>query len=240
MNGDVTCEVRQPVKAPKTTKLGMEIDSEEDEEDFPDGTRDEQKVVKNGSFSSSFLKSRNLFNLRLSTDSGTRLAFDTNSLPKKSPVTPYSRQTSSSDSQKSSNSPKPHINDLESVTPNSLPRQRRNSISSCYSISESSTANEMFSMNQSELGKFDEKLKFKLFVLCFRLSWTDCSRLAWSFHQLRRVTGYFILHNFTCTWPTANGFTRLVRSFLQGQHNHRGKYIATHALAEIKNRTQNE
>jgi hypothetical protein len=123
----------------------MEIDSDEDDDD-------EQKIVKNGSFSSGFLKSRNLFNLRLSTDSGSRIAFDTNSLPKKSPVTPYSRQTSSSDSQKSANSPKPQITDWESngVT-NGSHRPRRNSISSCYSITESlSAAHESFTMNLSE------------------------------------------------------------------------------------------
>lgn len=157
-SGDVRFEVReQPVKVPKTTKLGMEIDSDEDDEDSPDAARDEQKIAKNGSFSSTFLKSRNLFNLRLSTDSGSRLTFDTNSLPKKSPVTPYSRQTSSSSSeQKSANSLQPQITEWNgesgTPTPNGSQRQRRNSISSCYSISESST-NEMFSMNQSEFCK---------------------------------------------------------------------------------------
>lgn len=138
-------EVReQPVKAPKMTKLGMEIDSDDEEED--------EKIVKSGSFSSSFLKSRNLFNLRLSTDSGSRLTFsDSNSLPKKSPVTPYSRQTSSSDSQKSANSPKPQNNEWENNGTNGSHRPRRNSISSCYSITESlSTANETFTMNLSE------------------------------------------------------------------------------------------
>ena len=133
----------QPVKIPKTTKLGMEIDSDEDEED----SRDDQKI-RNGSFSSNFLKNRNLFNLRLSTDSGSRLAFDTH--PKKSPVTPYSRQTSSSDSQKSSNSPKPQISDWDS-NGTIVQKPRRNSISSCYSITESLTANETFTMNLSNI-----------------------------------------------------------------------------------------
>jgi hypothetical protein len=68
-NGDKRCEVReQPVKIPKLTKLGMEIESDEDDDDSPDTANDEQKSVKSGSFSSNFLKSRNLFNLRLSTD----------------------------------------------------------------------------------------------------------------------------------------------------------------------------
>lgn len=140
------------MKIPKTTKLGMEIDSDDDDEVSPDTTRDEQKIIKNGSFSSTtFLKSRNLFNLRLSTDVGSRLTFDSNLLPKKSPVT-YSRQTSSSSSeQKSANSLQPSSDwEAGTPTPNGLHRQRRNSISSCYSISESSTANEMFTMNQSE------------------------------------------------------------------------------------------
>jgi hypothetical protein len=125
----------------------MEIDSDDDEEE-------EQKIFKNGSFSSGFLKSRNVFNLRLSTDSGTNARMlDTNSLPKKSPVTPYSRQTSSSDSQKSAYSPKPpQSNEWDgNGTTNGVQRPRRNSISSCYSITESlSAANEAFTMNLSK------------------------------------------------------------------------------------------
>lgn len=142
------------LKITKTTKLGMEIESDEDDEDG-EAAKEEHKIVKNGSFSSNFLKSRNLFNLRLSTDFGSRLTFDGNSpLPKKSPITPYSRQTSSSDSQKSANSIQPQINEWESGTPNGIShRQRRNSISSSYSISEKSPAVEMFSMNQSEFSK---------------------------------------------------------------------------------------
>lgn len=155
-NGDLKTDSRgeQAPKITKTTKLGMEIESDEDEDDA--AGREDQKIVKNGSFSSNFLKSRNLFNLRLSTDFGSRLTFDNNSpLPKKSPVTPYSRQTSSSDSQKSANSLQPQTADWESTSPNSvLHRQRRNSISSCYSISEGTAAAlEKFTMNQSELIK---------------------------------------------------------------------------------------
>lgn len=146
-NSDIKSETyEQPVKIPKTTKLGMEIDSDEDEED----SRDDQKT-RNGSFSSNFLKNRNLFNLRLSTDSGSRLAFDVSNSqhPKKSPVTPYSRQTSSSDSQKSSNSPKPQMSDWDNNGTIAVQKPRRNSISSCYSITESLTANETFTMNLS-------------------------------------------------------------------------------------------
>lgn len=156
-NGDLKCEPReQPPKVTKTTKLGMEIESDEDDDEGVDATKDEQKIVKNNSFSSNFLKSRNLFNLRLSTDTGSRLTLDGNSsLPKKSPVTPYSRQTSSSDSQKSANSLQPQVTEWESGSPNSvLHRQRRNSISSCYSISETSGAlNDNFTMNQSKCNR---------------------------------------------------------------------------------------
>lgn len=153
-NGDLKCDAReQPPKVTKTTKLGMEIESDEDEEDGAEAIKDEHKINKNGSFSSGFLKSRNLFNLRLSTDSGSKITFDSNlSLPKKSPITPYSRQTSSSDSQKSATSLQPQMTEWESGTPNSAShRQRRNSISSCYSIVEGSPAVESFTMNQSEL-----------------------------------------------------------------------------------------
>lgn len=151
LNGDAPCDSReQPPKVTKTTKLGMEIESDEDDEE---SARDEQKIIKNGSFGSNFLKSRNLFNLRLSTDAGSKFTFDTSisPLPKKSPISPYSRQTSSSDSQKSANSLQPPL-DLDNGTPNGVAhRQRRNSISSCYSINEgSSSANETFTMNQSE------------------------------------------------------------------------------------------
>lgn len=165
-NGDLKADSRgeQAPKLTKTTKLGMEIESDEDEED---GGGENQKIVKNGSFSSTFLKSRNLFNLRLSTDFGSRLTFDSSTpLPKKSPVTPYSRQTSSSDSQKSANSLQPQTADWESTSPNSvLHRQRRNSISSCYSISETSAAAlEKFTMNQSEfIAMFWDKMSnFKM------------------------------------------------------------------------------
>lgn len=131
-------------KPPKTTKLGMEIESDDDEDDM-DGNnqKEEPKIFKNGSFSSSFLRNRNLFNLRLSTDTSSRLMTESNStLPKKSPVTPYSRQTSSSDSQKSANSLQTPqlLNEWDNVSPNESQR-RTNSLSSCYSIAESVIGN---------------------------------------------------------------------------------------------------
>lgn len=153
-NGDSQGDERDmSSKVARTTKLGMEIESDEDEEmlEGGGGNNETSKIAKNGSFSSALLKSRNLFNLRLSTDIiGSRLTLDgSSSLPKKSPNTPYSRQTSSSDSQKSANSLQPQSADWESGTPNGH-RQRRNSVSSFYSISEASSANETFTMNQSE------------------------------------------------------------------------------------------
>lgn len=186
-NGDLKSEAReQPPKVIKTTKLGMEIESDEDEDDGADiMLKDEQKIVKNGSFSSNFLKSRNLFNLRLSTDSGSRLTFDSNlSLPKKSPVTPYSRQTSSSDSQKSANSLQPQVTDWESGSPNSIHhRQRRNSISSCYSITEGSSATDNFLMTQSEFVRFSfyqqTSLEFTLLRFFFLTDYREPIVLGW-------------------------------------------------------------
>lgn len=141
-------------KPPKTTKLGMEIESDDDEDETDNIQKEEPKIFKNGSFSSSFLRNRNLFNLRLSTDSSSRLMTESNStLPKKSPVTPYSRQTSSSDSQKSANSLQTPqlVNDWDNASPNESQR-RTNSISSCYSIAESVMGNggESISTCQSE------------------------------------------------------------------------------------------
>lgn len=150
-------------KSPKMTKLGMEIDSDEEDDEI-DCSKEEPKIIKNGSFSSGFLRNRNLFNLRLSTDStssSSRLMINDNgsnpssasSLPKKSPITPnnYSRQTSSSDSQKSANSLQqtPQIMMSENCweSGNSSNR-RRNSISSCYSITTESMGNESISISQ--------------------------------------------------------------------------------------------
>lgn len=157
-------------KPPKTTKLGMEIDSDEDDDEI-DSAKDEPKIIKNGSFSSGFLRNRNLFNLRLSTDplptsSSSRLMINDNnsspnptpstasaSFPKKSPISPYSRQTSSSDSQKSANSlqAQPQImmneNCWESGNSASLQQhRRRNSVSSCTTAE--SMGNESLSISQ--------------------------------------------------------------------------------------------
>lgn len=131
-------------KPVKTTKLGMEIESDDDEDEIDSNQKDEQKIFKNGSFSSSFLRNRNLFNLRLSTDSSSRPSTDSNSTQlKKSPVTPYSRQTSSSDSQKSANSLQTPqlLNEWENASPNNESQRRTNSVSSCYSIAESVMGN---------------------------------------------------------------------------------------------------
>lgn len=146
-------------RTPKTTKLGMEIESDDDEEDEVDGNqKEESRIFKNGSFTSNFLRNRNLFNLRLTTTDSTsppRLSIDgiasnaLSLLPKKSPVTPYSRQTSSSDSQKSANSLQPQIFATEWENAGSPSQRRTNSISSCYSITES-IANENGSMTQSK------------------------------------------------------------------------------------------
>lgn len=137
----------------------MEIDSDEDEEET-DSAKEETKIARNSSFSSGFLRNRNLFNLRLSTDStSSRLMINENSnpassssVPKKSPITPYSRQTSSSDSQKSANSlQQPQLmseNCWENASGNSSASRRRNSISSCCSIT--TEGNESFSIYQSE------------------------------------------------------------------------------------------
>jgi hypothetical protein len=172
-------------KIPKTTKLGMEIDSDEDE-DESDCMKEEPKVTKNGSFSSGFLRNRNLFNLRLSTDftAASRLMINDNnnpasasSLPKKSPITPYSRQTSSSDSQKSANSlqQQPQMSNescWETGSGNSSQR-RRNSISSCYSITtDSLVGNENFSSNQSK----EEKVSYFFLTFSFFLSFSSASQ----------------------------------------------------------------
>lgn len=152
-------------KSPKTTKLGMEIDSDDDDDEV-DSVKEEPKIIKNGSFSSGFLRYRNLFNLRLSTDStsSSRLMINDNgssnpasasSLPKKSPISPYSRQTSSSDSQKSANSlqqqPQIMLNENCWESGNTSSHRRRNSISSCYSMTTESMGNESISISQRKL-----------------------------------------------------------------------------------------
>lgn len=152
MNSLEECEKGQ--KITKTTKLGMEIESDEEEDD--EMGRDDAKFVKSGSFGSGFFKNRNLFNLRLLNDKDARLSIDHNLSvnPKKSPVSPYSRQTSSSESQKSVVSLQPNL-DLEQppTCQNGLPLQRqprRSSVSSCYSVAESLTKQEIIALNSSE------------------------------------------------------------------------------------------
>lgn len=165
-------------KTPKMTKLGMEIDSDEDE-DETDCTKEEGKIIKNGSFSSGFLRNRNLFNLRLSTDStssSSRLMInDSNSNPssassltKKSPISPYSRQTSSSgDSQKSANSIQQQQqlqaveigeNFWENANSSISSHRRRNSISS--NTTDSQIGNENLSIFQS-------KFQFPIFFFLY-------------------------------------------------------------------------
>lgn len=152
---DAKSEIReQPSKVTKTTKLGMEIESDDDDDDGALVVKEESKTVPNGSFSSGFLKSKNLFNLRLSTDFGSKLSFDnTSPLPRKSPVTPYSRQTSSSDSQKSAlsaNSLQPPSEWENGNVNGGIHRIRKNSNSSSYSVSEGTTVTDNFTMNRSE------------------------------------------------------------------------------------------
>lgn len=141
-------ERQKSLKSSKTTKLGMEIESEEEEDDEGRGG-DDVKFVKSGSFGSGFLKNKNIFSLRLTTT-------DSNVTSKKSPVSPYSRQTSSSDSQKSAVSLQPN---LEWETPpapttnqngTSLKQHRRSSISSCYSITENLIHHEVAALNPSK------------------------------------------------------------------------------------------
>lgn len=128
----------------------MEIESEEEEDDEAGRGGDEVKFVKSGSFGSGFLKNKNIFSLRLTTT-------DSNATSKKSPVSPYSRQTSSSDSQKSAVSLQPTIDwETPPVAPttnqngSSLRPQRRSSISSCYSITENLCHNEVAAVNPSK------------------------------------------------------------------------------------------
>lgn len=153
----LTREERQKgQKILKTTKLGMEIESDE-EDDEETMSRDDAKFIKSGSFGSGFLKNRNLFNLRLLNEKDTRLSVDHNNLSvvsKKSPVSPYSRQTSSSESQKSAVSLQQNLDWEQAPTcQNGLPlrQQRRSSVSSCYSITESLSKQEIIALNSSKV-----------------------------------------------------------------------------------------
>lgn len=132
----------------------MEIESEdEDDDEFCRvGSGDDGKSLRSGG---SFSKTKNMLGLHLTaTDSSSAAT-------KKSPVSPYSRQTSSSDSQKSAMSLQPNMN-VEWEMPPAAPisnqngsslrqQHRRSSVSSCYSITESFSQHEMAALNSSEL-----------------------------------------------------------------------------------------
>lgn len=158
----------QPKRQIRTTKLGMELESDEDEEDSVDGVKDDSKSTRNGSFTSSLLKSKNLFNLRLTSASatGSRLNLEefSSTFTKKSPVSPYSRQTSSSDSQKSAHSLQ--APDWEAATVNGTGRQRKNSVSSNYSTTESSAGIDSFNMKAKS--EFYFSCKGKVFRFCWK------------------------------------------------------------------------
>lgn len=124
------------VKPVKTTKLGMQIeDSSEDEEE--EGEQDLKNSFRIGNGSSS----RYFFN------DDTMLALTGGGNPKKSPISPYSRQTSSSESSHNQQ----NITDWDVVSlsastnqtkrESGLPNHRRGSLSSNWSISESSSGN---------------------------------------------------------------------------------------------------
>lgn len=125
----------------KTTKLGMQLDessSEEDEEDSP---------PSNIGFA------KNVFALKLKNSISSKYVNNESNIScSKSPVTVYSRQTSSSESQKSGNSNLHNIQqDWDNLTVGGHTRvgsqkryqnQRRGSISSSWSLSESSSGND--------------------------------------------------------------------------------------------------
>jgi len=160
-NGEANNEHReQTKKSIRTTKLGMEIESDDDDDDgVMESMKDDGRITRNGSIATGLLRTRNLFNLRLSNGAvttttatsatlGSRLTLDDAPVSaKKSPISPYSRQTSSSDSQKSAyslNHPPNAELDYGGIAPL---RQRRNSISSCYSITECASGTENTMMN---------------------------------------------------------------------------------------------
>lgn len=146
-------ERQKSFKASKTTKLGMEIESEEEDEEggVGCGVGDDGKSLRSGSVSIS--KSKNILGLHLT-------ATDSSCASKKSPVSPYSRQTSSSDSQKSAQSLQPNLNVEWEMPPVTVTNQngsatrqqqhRRSSISSCFSIAESLSHHELAALNLSE------------------------------------------------------------------------------------------
>jgi hypothetical protein len=141
-----------PPRIIRTTKLGMEIEessSEDEYQDTVDRPASDMGNLTNAINQISNRSNRNIFNLRLSNGtSSSKISADDSQLNKRSPITPYSRQTSSSDSQKSAQSTntKYSNNDFEIPT-----RNRRSSISSSRSISECSPGTESnIAVNQSE------------------------------------------------------------------------------------------
>lgn len=137
-----------PPRVIRTTKLGMEIEDSSSEDEYED-TVDRPNTSDNlaNAINQSVRNNRNIFNLRLSNGtSSSKITVDDSQINKRSPITPYSRQTSSSDSQKSAQSTKYSTNEFE--IPN---RNRRSSISSSRSISECSPGAETnIAVNQSE------------------------------------------------------------------------------------------
>lgn len=122
----------------------MEIEESDDDDDDQDSidnsnNKNVSDYIKQGSFTRSLLNNKkNLFNLRLTNGNNltSRLSSDELSLlPKKSPISPYSRQTSSTDSQKSAISSSSQNHDWDAAT-SMQNRQRRNSISSSNSVTE--------------------------------------------------------------------------------------------------------
>lgn len=148
-----------PPRVIRTTKLGMELEDSSDETDdteklteFSNGRlNDCTKLTSINSQNSR--NTRNLYNLKLSTGNSfsSKVSMDDSVLNKRSPNTPYSRQTSSSESQKSAHSMLPPNNDYETHT-----KPRRSSISSCWSISESSGTESTMAVNKSNFATYQQ------------------------------------------------------------------------------------
>lgn len=149
-----TPAIETPPRIIRTTKLGMEIEEsdDDDEQDCIDNSNNKNvsDYIKQGSFTRSLLNNKNLFNLRLTNGNNlsSRLSSDELSLlPKKSPISPYSRQTSSTDSQKSAISTTSQNHDWDAAT-SIQNRQRKSSISSSYSVTE--LGSDSLGVNQSK------------------------------------------------------------------------------------------
>lgn len=155
-----TPAIETPPRIIRTTKLGMEIeesdDDDDDEQDCIDNSNNKNvsDYIKQGSFTRSLLNNKNLFNLRLinGNNLSSRLSSDELSLlPNKSPISPYSRQTSSTDSQKSAISTSSQNHDWDAAT-SIQNRQRKSSISSSYSVTE--LGSDSLAVNQSKKNLF--------------------------------------------------------------------------------------